>query len=114
MQAQKTAYRQFVANPAARTESSWIRAMINSSAWNDLSDLPHGRRRIMLSQSHRTSGRAFILDMLDLERIVRFGGYKWSWRGILSARGDDALVASYPDEYDRLNRDLRAACPEED
>lgn len=114
MQAQKKDYRQFMSNPAACTASPWIRAMINSPAWNDVSDLPHGRRRIMLSQAHRTSGRAFILDMLDLERIIRFRGHRWSWRGVFGAWSDDVLIASYPAEYDRLSRDLRAACPEGD
>ena len=107
MQAQKAVYRKFVANPAACTASPWIRSLINSAIWQDTSTLAPGPRRINLTAPARSTGRAFVLDMLRLERVIRFGGYRWSWRGIFSAWGDDALVASYPVEYDRLLRDLR-------
>lgn len=106
-------YRRFLANPAANTASPWIRAMINSPVWEDTSDLRPGPRRRNISQPRRVTGRVFVQDMLDLERIIRFRGYRWSWRGIFSAWGDDALVASYPAEHDRLLRDLRTACPDE-
>ena len=106
-------YSEFESNPAKHTRSPWIRSLIDSPLWNTGVRPPGGPKKVSLSHPEKAKGRDYILDLLRLERCIRFRGYEWAWQGIFSAMGDDAITATYPEEYQRLFDELRVTCPDE-